>query len=416
MEILRQLRTPRAKGSDAPAGVMLLINDLGPGGAERALVNLVNNVTRFRPVVAVLRPVLDLAADLNPDIEIVCVGPPGYPTLNGTPRMATGSAAEPRGRPRGRMLLELPGLVRTAHRLVSAARATNCPVISTFLNRAHTVALTARMLFDRKLRVVINVHEMLSDHLDLHFAPSERWLMRKFITHGFPRAERIVTVADAVTADLVQKFGLTADMISVAYNPVDMSRIKTAGSLSIDENECGANTIVAVGRLVHLKGFDILIRAFALLPVSLDARLIIVGEGVERNELERLIAELGLRNRVSLIGFRSNPWRYMARAKVLAVPSRTEAFPSVIGEAFVLSLPVVAANCSDGISEYLDQGGCGVMVSPNDPNALAVALERVLVDVELRERLVSAGRLRVQAFDMTSTVARYEEMLAGTAG
>ena len=394
---------------------MLLINDLGPGGAERALVNLVNNVTRFRPVVAVLRPVLDLAGELDPDIEIVCVGPPGMAKSPGASHLPLSSAAGPRGKPRGRMLLELPGLVSTARRLVTAARERNCNVVSTFLNRAHTVALTGRILFDRNLRVVINVHEMLSDHLELHFSPLERWLMKKFISQSFPSAERIVTVADAVTTDLVQEFGLAANRISVAHNPIDVTRIMNAGRISVDEADCSGNTIVAVGRLVHLKGFDILIRAFAQLPAALDAQLVIVGEGIERRALERLIADLGLGHRVRLIGFRANPWQYMARAKVLAVPSRTEAFPSVIGEAFVLSIPVVAANCSDGIGEYLDHGGCGVMVSPDDPRALAEALARVLEDVELRERLAAAGRRRVKAFDMSPTVSHYEEMLALTA-
>lgn len=386
---------------------MFLINDLGIGGAERTLVNLVNNFSRIRPVVGVLRPVLDLAPELDPDIEIVCVAPTANGKLDG---------AAPRGRPRGQMMLEMPGLLRTSRQLIRAARTANCSVVSTFLNRAHTVALTARLLFAPDLRVVVNVHELLSDHLDLHFAPHERWLMREFITHAFPRADRIVTVAHAVTLDLVDHFGLSQRLFTVAHNPVDLIRIGDASAGSVEPGVMTDNIIVAVGRLVRLKGFDILIRAFARLPEPLDARLLIVGEGVERRALEELVAELGVGHRVTLLGARPNPWPYMARAKVLVVPSRTEAFPSVIGEAFALSVPVVATRCSEGVADYLDNGRCGLLVPSEDVDALGAALERILRDGELGRRLAVAGKQRVEAFAMPLAVARYEELITEVVG
>ncbi|MEO5580483.1 MAG: glycosyltransferase [Gemmatimonadaceae bacterium] len=384
---------------------MFFINDLGMGGAERALVNLVNNANRFRPVIAVLRPVLDLAAEVHPDIQIVCVGPDAVERSDVTP-------VTPRGYPRGQMILEIPGLLRTARRLARAARAANCTVVSTFLNRAHTVALTARILVAPDLRVVINVHELLSDHLDLHFAPIERRIMKEFITRAFPRAERIVTVADAVTADLVNNFDLRPERMSVIHNPVDRIRIGRAGKVSVGAKLSTGNTIVAVGRLVWLKGFDILIRAVASLPAALDARLLIVGEGVERRKLESLIAELGVGDRVTLIGLHPNPWQYMARARVLVVPSRTEAFPTVIGEAFALAVPVVATRCSEGVADYLDHGRCGILVPPENVSALATALERILLDPVLRNGLGAAGKRRVEAFDMPLAVRRYEDLIA----
>lgn len=403
--------------SDSSPGVMFLINDLSIGGAERALVDLVNNSSRIRPVIGVLRPVLDLAPELDPDIEIVCLAPATDSKLDRAwlePTPVSGNGT-PRGRPRGQMTLEMPGLVRASLELRRATRATRCKVVSTFLNRAHTVALTARLLFARDLRVVVNVHEVLSDHLELHFAPHERWLMKEFITRAFPRADRIVTVANAVSLDLVEHFGLPENLVTVAHNPVDLKRIADASREDIEPGMMTGNTIVAVGRLVQLKGFDVLIRAVAQLPMSLDARLLIVGEGVERAALEHLISELGIGHRVTLLGARANPWPYMAHAKVLAVPSRTEAFPSVIGEAFSLSLPVVATRCSEGVADYLDNGRCGLLVPPDDVDALASALERIFCDPALAQRLAAAGKERVEAFAMPLAVARYEELLTEVA-
>ncbi|HVF40405.1 MAG TPA: glycosyltransferase [Gemmatimonadaceae bacterium] len=404
MRILRQPRNRLSANANSAPGVMFFINDLGMGGAERALVSLVNNARQFRPVIALLRPVLDLADELDPDIEIILVGPTGGAA-------ATTASSTPRGRPRGQMVLELPGLLRTASDLAHAARAADCKVISTFLNRAHTVALTSRMLFDSRLRIVVNVHELLSAHLDMHFASSERRLMQKFITRMFPKADRIVTVADAVTTDLIRNFGLPPSRITVVHNPVDRVRIGRASSATVDETLFRGNTLVGVGRLVKLKGFDVLIRAMARLPADLDARLVIAGDGVERGALERLVSELGLGDRVKLLGVQPNPWQYMARAKALVVPSRTEAFPTVIGEAFTLSVPVVATRCSDGVADYLEHGRAGLLVPTEDVDALATALERILRDPALRRRLAIAGRKRVEAFDMPLAVRRYEDLM-----
>lgn len=407
---MQTIRQPAAERSrTALPGVMFLIDDLGVGGAERALINLVNRARGFRPVVALLRPVLDLLEDLDPGIEVVCLGRDRRHPHAAVP-------AAPRGLPRGLMPLEIPRLLRLSHQLVAAARRTNCGVVSTFLNRSHTVALTARALFAPSLRIVVNVHEILSDHLARHFAPPERRIMRSFVRHFWPRADRIVTVADAVTQDLVSRFGLREDLITVARNPLDLLRIVRSARHPVEPDLCGANTVVAVGRLVHLKGFDLLVRAMARLPVELDAHLVIIGGGPERPALERLVAELSLGDRVTLLGISDNPWCVMARAAVVAVPSRTEAFPTVIGEALALGIPVVATRCSEGVAEYLERGRCGVLVAPENVDALAVALASVLEDEGLREHLANAGPRRVQEFDASRAARRYESLLLEVAG
>jgi N-acetylgalactosamine-N,N'-diacetylbacillosaminyl-diphospho-undecaprenol 4-alpha-N-acetylgalactosaminyltransferase len=400
MITIRRAEEKGADGCDPKPGILFFINDLAMGGAERTLVSLVNNIRRFRPVIALIQPVTDLVGELRPEIEVV--------SLN------SGRGAG-RGR-RGAMLLETPALVRNAVALRHIAAVTGCRTISTFLNRSHTIALTAKLAFARELAVVINVHEVLSDHLAIHFAPWERHVMRRFITSTFPRADGVITVASSVTEDLVANFGIPPGRIRVAHNPVDLDRIRRAGEHSPAGLETGGNVIVAVGRLVPLKGFDLLIRALALLPARLDARLLLIGEGPERDALGALAAKLGVSDRVRFLGALTNPWQYMSRGRVLAVPSRTEAFPNVIGEALALSVPVVATRCSGGVAEYLDDGRCGVLVPPDDPDRLAAALETVLTDDELRDRITDAGRRRVAGFDLPTAVARYEDLIGQICG
>jgi glycosyltransferase involved in cell wall biosynthesis len=174
--------------------------------------------------------------------------------------------------------------------------------------------------------------------------------------------------------------------------------------------------VVSVGRLVQLKGFDLLIHAFAKVRVSPKARLIIVGEGEQREELEALISELDVRDRVALLGTQANPWKYMARADVVALASRSEAFPNVIGEALALGRPVIATECSPGVAEYLDHGRYGMLVAPNDVDALAAGLERILSDEALRQRYAAAAPSRADSFDVQRIADRYETLLVEATG
>jgi glycosyltransferase involved in cell wall biosynthesis len=392
--------------------VLFVINDLGMGGAERVLVSYVNRFQAIRPTVVLLRPALDFAHELAPEIDLATLGA----ALPENPRAVTAiGRSAPRGRPRGRMLLETPYLAVQVLRLVRMARARGCRMVSTFLNRAHTIALLAKALYP-DLRVVINVHEMLSDHLHIHFATLERRIMREFIRRTFPRADAIVAVSEGVRDELVNMFGIARERVFVVHNPLDLARIRGAAAERAEGVEDGRRLIVGVGRLVHLKGFDLLIRAVARLPAELGARLLILGEGPARADLERLVAELGVGDRVELTGALLNPWAVMGRAHVVAVPSRSEAFPTVIGEAMALARPVVAARCSPGVDAYLEGGRSGILVPPDDVDALAAALTSVLSDDALRNRLAEEGRRRVEAFDFPDTVARYEQLMLEVGG
>src|SRR5690606_7014711 len=109
--------------------------------------------------------------------------------------------------------------------------------------------------------------------------------------------------------------------------------------------------------------FLTLIRAFARVRATRnDARLVILGEGEQREEIERLVAELGLKPHVSLPGFVKNPYAYMARAAVFVLSSRWEGFPNVLVEAMAVGVPVVATDCMAGPAEILENGRYGQLV------------------------------------------------------
>jgi glycosyltransferase involved in cell wall biosynthesis len=139
----------------------------------------------------------------------------------------------------------------------------------------------------------------------------------------------------------------------------------------------GPPLVLAVGRLVAQKDFGLAITAFARVRTP-GARLVIVGEGPERPRLARLIAELGLEERVELAGYAADVRPMLDRARALLVSSRFEGYGAVVIEALAAGRPVVATPCGGAVTELLAGGTAGIVAAGRDPQALASALERQL--------------------------------------
>jgi glycosyltransferase involved in cell wall biosynthesis len=135
---------------------------------------------------------------------------------------------------------------------------------------------------------------------------------------------------------------------------------------------------LAVGRLMPQKNHRLLVRAFARVRESTDARLVILGDGPLRGDLERLVHELGLDDHVSMPGFCPNPYPAMAASDVFVLPSAWEGSPGVLIEAMATGTPVVATDCPSGPREILDDGRHGRLVALDDEEALARAVEDAL--------------------------------------
>jgi len=160
----------------------------------------------------------------------------------------------------------------------------------------------------------------------------------------------------------------------------------------------GAFVVVGVGRLVPIKGFDLLVAALpALLARVPAAHVVLVGDGEERAALEARAAALGVAGRLRITGAVGDVTGHLAAADVLAAPSRNEGMGRVLVEAMALGLPVVGAAVG-GIPDVIEDGGCGLVVPPEDPAALAEALVDLGVDAALRAKLGAAAPRRAEAF------------------
>lgn len=169
-----------------------------------------------------------------------------------------------------------------------------------------------------------------------------------------------------------------------------------------------APVILSVGRLIDYKDPQLLVEAFARLPRTMRVRLVIIGDGPLRSQVEALIARHGLAERALLLGHDPNPWRYMARARLLVLTSRYEGFGNVLVEAMATGLSVVGVDCQYGPTEILDGGRWGRLVPVSDPYTLAAAVAAALQEPADTDAL----RTRANEFSAASIAGQYRALVA----
>jgi glycosyltransferase involved in cell wall biosynthesis len=227
----------------------------------------------------------------------------------------------------------------------------------------------------------------------------QRWVERRLAAH--------VAVSDA-TARTVEKFDrLPAGSVRTIHNGIDVVDVRPVA-------KCTDGPLIgAAARLHRAKGLDVLVRAMVQLP---GASLAILGQGDEQENLERLAAELGVDDRLHMLGWQERPQDHIATFDIFAMPSRVEPFGLAIAEAMRAVLPVVASNVG-GIPEVVADGETGILVPRDDVDALASALRRLLDDPNLRARMGEAGERRfAECFTLDRMVASYEALYAEILG
>ncbi|HVP76123.1 MAG TPA: glycosyltransferase family 4 protein [Gaiellaceae bacterium] len=222
---------------------------------------------------------------------------------------------------------------------------------------------------------------------------------------GLRRARSVTACSSFVLADAYRRFGLPEGRGTVVPNGVDLAGERALAPLSVPFDRF----VLGLGRVVRKKGFDLLLEAFArLAPQRPGLGLVVGGDGPEREALAARVHELGLDGRVLLPGSLSRAqvaWA-MANASVFVLPSRVEPFGIVVLEALRAGRPVVVST-HGGATEIVRDEREGLAADPFDPDALATAIARTLDEDALRERLTSAGEVRVRAFDWPRVADRY---------
>lgn len=247
-------------------------------------------------------------------------------------------------------------------------------------NRAGVLAVLVREFTSVPTRIIATVHTTLSQRWGE--APVWKKLLSRQLVRPFHlRADAVVAVSKAAAEDLVSLMPLPRDHVKVVYNPVVSKELfvkaKEEPQLPWFASN-GPPVILGVGSLCKAKDFKTLLKAFALVRQKRDARLVILGEGEMRHELEKLANELSIEQDVMMPGVVKNPFPYISRAAVFVLSSRREGLPTVLIEALALGAPIVSTDCPSGPAEILENGKWGYLVPPGDPEAMAEAIIRTL--------------------------------------
>jgi glycosyltransferase involved in cell wall biosynthesis len=212
---------------------------------------------------------------------------------------------------------------------------------------------------------------------------------------------------------LINHLGLPTNKIFHIPNPIDIPAITQLSQADFSHpwfQPGEPPVLLALGRLTEQKDFSTLLRAFALLRGSSDARLMIIGDGPQRKDLETLANQLDIASHVQMPGFMPNPYPYLKRAAMLVLSSRWEGMPSVILEALALGVPIVSTDCQSGPSEILMSGRFGTLVPVGDVTSLADALKNTLA-ATLSVKFSETLKKRASDFEPQHLSDRYLRLL-----
>lgn len=274
------------------------------------------------------------------------------------------------------------------------------------------VAVLARCLAGVSTKVILGEHNIISleagvehyDKLHLRYLPV---LMR----YLYPHSDGLIGVSQDTITDLVETLNIPASIpMRVVLNPINRDRIETLIKEPIDhpwfQNQ-EVPVIVTAARLAKQKQLDGLLRAFALVNQTTPARLLILGDGPLREELENLSQELGIADSVWMPGYETNPYRFMAATDVFVLASAWEGCPIALQEAMACGAAVVVTDAPGGMKDIVDYGKYGLLVPTDNPDELAKGLLQILSNPELKQHYREQARQRSQDFHYLNTSQQY---------
>jgi glycosyltransferase involved in cell wall biosynthesis len=342
----------KAGRAGAARRLTLVIDGLGPGGAENVLTLLAN-----------------AWAERGDGVTLVTFAgqdePPFRPLATAVRRLGLGLRADSHS-----LAQAVAGNVRRVRGLREAMRSSRPDAVISFCDRVNVLTLLAAS--------GLGIPVIVSERVDpARHAIGFVWDALRRLT--YPRARAVVVQSTRFVAAIPPAARARTVVIP---NPV----VHAAGAGVRSDTPA---RLVAMGRLDRQKGFDVLIRAFAAIAARHPRlRLVIFGEGPARADLQKQIDDLGLADRVELPGVVPGPAAALRDADIFVLPSRYEGFPNALCEAMACGIPVVASD-TGAVSEIVRDGENGLVVPTEDSAAVAAALERLVSDKALRARLAA---------------------------
>ncbi|MFD1607118.1 glycosyltransferase [Oceanobacillus luteolus] len=358
--------------------VLFFLYSLSGGGAERTVVNIINNLDKDKYSV-----VLVLASDNNSDY---------LDLLDNNIEVK---------------VLKIKRLRFSLFKLRNCIIKENPDILFSTINGNNIIMLLAKFLSFKKIPTIIRE---ASNRTQSGSVTHVNRILTKVLYNRL--STKIIALSEGVKYDLVNNFHINENKIVQIYNPVEVDKIIELSGEEITDlhKNDGEKLIVTVGRMAEAKDHRTLIRAFSILSKKIKAKLIIVGRGEHEKELKVLSNELGLGNSVQFIGFKKNPYKYMKAADVFVLSSRWEGFGHVIVEAMSTGTPVISTDCNSGPREIIQENKYGVLVPVGGVEELSESLVELLSDSNLLNYYSTQGRKRAKDFLASHITKQYEKV------
>ncbi len=269
-----------------------------------------------------------------------------------------------------------------------------------------------------KKPIIVSVHFDQPNYMSYNSLLRQLWnTAQKFkntlVAHFLP-------ITENVASELMKRESVPREKITIIYPgiptpTIDRScRMRTRTELGCDESDL---VVVAVGRLEQEKNLSCLIESIAKIKNSPHVKVWLIGEGSQRQALMDLVERLNLQNSVTLLGYRTDVQNLLASADIFVLPSKAEAFGMAAVEAMIAELPVIST-LVPGPRMIVEPEVTGILVPPDDSDALAEALDRLIEDPDLRQRFASAGKKRALSLFTSEAMSEkivkvYEDVFKG---
>lgn len=256
-------------------------------------------------------------------------------------------------------------------------------VILSGMAHLNFLVLLLRPFLPRGTRVLVRQNGTVSSDLESGTLPVYTRLLYRLL---YRHADRVICQSSAMAGDLARTTGVRFERIAVLPNPVDTDAIRKASTDPVRWEGSGPH-LLAVGRLSHEKGFDLLLRAFSVVRRQFPAAdLVIAGAGPEEAALQAQCCILGIEPAVRLVGYLASPYSFFPGATLFVLPSRHEGMPNAMLEAAAAGLPIVACPASGGVVDFLRQRPQAWLAPEASADGLASTICRALLELHREQR------------------------------
>jgi len=366
--------------------ILFYIGELGAGGAERVLVEVLKHLDRnkYNLSVVVNRPGGYFFDKLPEDVTLI------------DRSQIRRSAFDLKDRVFG-----LPKIIRQQ----------KADLVVAIMITAGRSLIRVRPFVDKHVKMAVRIGNNPKKEFRNPKGAIRRWIENFEVNQIYKKADALLAISHGIKESLLKEHSTKICRIEVVHNPVDIdhvTRMKMSDDDSAMVDSDPRKCIVAIGRLVHQKGYADMLKAFQRVRDRVPSKLIILGKGPLEKELVEMIEEYNLSEDVQLEGFVENPWSYLEKADLYLSTSRFEGFHLSIVEAMACGVAPVATDCDYGPREIITDRVDGRLVPVGDIEAISDAVTELLLSSDSRKKMALNAERRAKDFDISVVVKEYE--------